>query len=120
LSGCFGILVERDEYAGNNTRHVISLVFIDLYRLNCKKLYTVEYVGSSVLIIPNKLDPTKFVLWLSIGDECFARICQIVGKKIVINDSIQFPWYCSYFKNCFYAMEYHPTQSGFISVCYLF
>jgi hypothetical protein len=117
LSGCFGIIVERDEDAEDNTRHVVSLIFLDLYRLNCKKLQTVEYVGNYIDIVTNKFDPTEFVLRLSIGAEHFSRICKIIGKEIVVGDPIQLPYPCSYFEGRFYGLLVYANQSGLIRVC---
>jgi hypothetical protein len=117
LSDCFGILIERGEDAGNNTRYVVSLVFLDLYRLTCKKLQTFEYVGSDVSIFLNKFDPMEFVLHLSIGDEHFMRICKIVKTKIVVGDPIQLSYPCAYFESSFYQLLYHADQSGLIRVC---
>jgi hypothetical protein len=113
LSDCFGVILERGEDLEDNTRYVVSLVFIDLYRLKCNKFHTLEYVCNCARICVSMLDPTKFVLNVLIANQIFARIC-----KIVVGDLIEFPGICAYFEGRLYGLKAYP--SGLIRVCSFF
>jgi hypothetical protein len=126
LSDNFVVLVERGLQfrAPQNIyyfNYFISLVSIDFYNATCKTIQTFEYTGSDLWFNVNKLDPTEFYLTLQIGDQLFTRICKLVGKSIVVGDSIEVPFVGrSYFEGCFYDLRWGFTVCFFRSFCLIF
>jgi hypothetical protein len=122
LSDWFGILVECDE-TGENIRYFVSLIVLDLYRLNCKKIHTVEYVAKNVEIYVNELNPATFVMGLSIEDQYVAHICKIAGQtitkaKIIVGDPIQLPLVCDYSDGVFHSFIGRENEYELIRVCF--
>lgn len=99
-------MVEREDDAGEDTAFFLSLIWLDLYDATCLKLQTIEYRCRYLSIIMNKLDPTEFVVKLRIGNDFFARICKLLGKKMVVGEAILVPLsFDSYFEGNFYELE---------------
>lgn len=112
----FGLLIEYEDDADDNTTFFVSLVLLDFYELKFKKLQTVEYFGTNLLIDVNKLDPAEFVLHLETDGEWFTRICCVVGKSFVAGEPIQLLYPCSYFDGHFYFWFHSEVESDLIHV----
>jgi hypothetical protein len=106
LADGFGLLVES-----GNDEFFVSLIAIDLYDVTCKKFQTDEYRCWDFEIILNKFDSAEFVLDLWTIDGSFARICNVIGKKIVVGDAFELTRYFqAYFDGRLYRLHSFGNQ----------
>jgi hypothetical protein len=106
LADGFGLLIER-----GNGESFVSLIGLDLYNVTCKKFQTVEYRCWDLKIILNKLDSAEFVLNLLTFDGSFARICNVIGNKIIVGDVFELLLsFQAYFDGRFYYLHSFGDQ----------
>jgi spore coat polysaccharide biosynthesis predicted glycosyltransferase SpsG len=112
----FGLL---EEYEYGN--YFISLVSLDLDKRSLKKFHTVECYGTN--ICKNEADPFTFLIRDNTGfpNEWFSRICKIVEKKIIFDDTAETNFYpdCFYDKHI-YGLKWYYEEGEELDVSLLF
>jgi hypothetical protein len=108
LDGRFGILVEMGERDNENTLYLVSLVELDLWDKEIRKLHTIEYRCYHVAVIMNKPELMEFFLQLCFNEGYSVQICKVIKNEIVVEDTIELDYLCKrYSDGCLYGLDWN-------------
>jgi hypothetical protein len=118
----YGLIVERDEIIYEDTRWLISFVYLDFHGKVFEKLDTIEHHCKFVYVKVNNEEPTEFVLNLStIEEEISVQICRINKTEIVAGELIRLDFDCiCYSGECIYDVNWIENEDGLQTVSLIF